>query len=437
MDSDGNATAPVGDLFGARAVGRFHLAVAEGPAVGKSWVSSGDHCSIGSEPSNDLVIEDPTVSRFHCEIRIDARGLRVRDLESKNGTIVDGVQVVEAFLHSGSVLTLGRTRIQLELAGERVALPLSKKTQLGSLVGASVAMRKSFALLERAAASDATVLLEGETGTGKEGAAEAIHQLSARRDGPFVVIDCAAIPPNLLESHLFGHERGAFTGASERHVGAFEEASSGTVFLDEIGEMPVDLQPKLLRVLERREIRRVGGGKPIPVDVRVVAATHRDLRTGVNQGAFRADLYYRLAVVRIGLPPLRSRLEDLPLLVERFLETLGADAATAASLRTPETMAHLASCAWPGNVRELRNYLERCVVFQQPLPLADAAGDLPPVDVWDYAEAKQRALAAFERRFVERLLARHQGKVAAAAAEAGVSDVYLYRLLKRHREPPG
>jgi two-component system response regulator GlrR len=430
---DGNATAPVADLLGARAVGRFQLRIGEGPAAGKSWVSSGDHCSIGSEPSNDLVIEDPTVSRFHCEIRIDARGARVRDLESKNGTNVDGVQVVEAYLHSGSVLTLGRTRLQLELAADRVALPLSKRTQLGPLVGASIAMRRAFALLERAATSEATVLLEGETGTGKEGAAEAIHQLSGRREGPFVVIDCAAIPPNLLESQLFGHERGSFTGATERHVGAFEEASSGTVFLDEIGELPVDLQPKLLRVLERREIRRVGSSKPVPVDVRVVAATHRDLRTGVNKGTFRADLYYRLAVVRVALPPLRSRLEDLPLLVERILETLGADAETVALLRTPEMTAHLAGCAWPGNVRELRNYLERCVVFQQPLPLVDGAADEPAVDVWDYAEAKQRALAAFERRYVERLLARHQGKVAPAAAEAGLSDVYLYRLLRRHR----
>jgi DNA-binding NtrC family response regulator len=177
----------------------------------------------------------------------------------------------------------------------------------------------------------------------------------------------------------------------------------------------------------------VGGNKAVPVDVRLCAATHRDLRTGVNKGTFRADLYYRLAVVRVGLPPLRSRLEDLPLLVERILETLGADAATVAMLRSRETMAHLAGFAWPGNVRELRNYLERCVVFQQPLPLDGAHED---VDVWDYAEARQRVLAAFEQRFVEKLLARHKGKVTQAAAEAGLSHVYLYRLLKRHKLSP-
>jgi two-component system response regulator GlrR len=433
-----NETLPIGDLFGARAVGKFHLKAIDGPAAGKSWASTGDHCSVGSEPSNDFVIEDPTVSRFHCELHVDASGVRVRDLESRNGTLVDGVKVIAAYLQAGSILTLGRTKLQVALAQDRVTLPLSKHTELGSLVGSSAAMRHSFALLERAAASDATVLIEGETGTGKEGAAEVLHQLSARRDGPFVVIDCAAIPPTLLESLLFGHERGAFTGASERRVGAFEEARGGTIFLDEIGELSADLQPKLLRVLERREIRRVGSTKPIPVDVRVVAATHRDLRTGVNKGSFRADLYYRLAVVRIGLPPLRDRREDLPLLVDRILRSLQADPATAALLRSRESLAHLGSCAWPGNVRELRNYLERCIVFQQPLPLGDVpTGDVPVADIWDYAEAKQRAQAAFERRYLERLLARHEGKVAAAAAEAGVSDVYLYRLLKRHRTPEG
>src|SRR5262249_51441853 len=207
--------------------------------------------------------------------------------------------------------------------------------------------------LGRGAATAAPARSGGEPGPGKGGAAGARHQLGARRDGPFVVIDCAAIPPNLLESQLFGHERGAFTGAGERHVGAFEEAHGGTVFLDEIGELPVDLQPKLLRVLERREVRRVGASKPIPVDVRVVAATHRDLRTGVNKGPSRAVPSPRPAVVRLGLPPLRSRLEALPILVDRILATLGADAATAAMLRAPEILAHLASCAWPGNVREL------------------------------------------------------------------------------------
>ena len=414
------------------AVRRFQLNVVDG-AVPSSWQSAGDRCSIGSHPSNDLVIDDSTVSRFHCEVLIDGKGVRVRDLDSRNGTIVDGIPVVEAFLRGGSLLRLGRIVVRFQFGTETNRLLISERSEFGSLVGTSPAMRSSFALLERAAATDATVLIEGETGTGKEGAAEAIHLASARRDRPFVTIDCSAIPENLIESELFGHEKGAFTGAAGRRVGAFEEASGGTIFLDEIGELPSDLQPKLLRVLEQREIRRVGSNGFLPVDVRVIAATNRDLRAEVNAGRFRSDVYFRLAVVKIGLPPLRTRPEDIPTLVDRILQSLKAPEEAIAPLRTPEFISALQRGTWPGNVRELRNYLERCLVFQEPLPMSEPTPDSSAVDASvSYDESRRRALAAFERTYVQSLLHMHRGKVSQAARSAGIDRVYLYRLMRRH-----
>ena len=249
------------------------------------------------------------------------------------------MQVKEAFLRAGSVLRLGGATLRFELVDGGNRLLISDRTAFGGMFGISAPMRASFALMERAAASDATVLLEGETGTGKGQAAEAIHQASARAKAPLIVVDCGAIPANLLESELFGHEKGAFTGAESRRLGAFEEADGGTIFLDEIGELPLDLQPKLLRVLENRQVRRLGGNVHRAIDVRVIAATNRDLRTEVNPGRFRADLYFRLAVVRITLPPLRERPEDLPLLVSRLLRRMGANEAMVerfSSRRVPE-----------------------------------------------------------------------------------------------------
>jgi two-component system, NtrC family, response regulator GlrR len=236
-------------------VRRFRIAVAAGAEPARAWESTLDTCSIGSHSLNDFVLADATVSRFHCEVKIERRGAVVRDLESRNGTILDGVRVESAFLRAGSVLQLGRVALRFELVAESNRLPVSDRTQLGGMASRSIAMRSSFALMERAATSEATVLLEGETGTGKTLAAEAIHQESARRDRLFLVVDCGALPPNLIESELFGHEKGAFTGATTRRIGVFEEAAGGTVFLDEIGELPLDLQPKLLRVLENREVR--------------------------------------------------------------------------------------------------------------------------------------------------------------------------------------
>ena len=423
------------------AVRRFRLTVVEGPKAGTTWESSSDRCSVGFHPSNDLVIEDATVSRFHCEVRIGEKSAHVRDLDSRNGTVLDGVRVTDAFLRSGSLLKLGRVGLRFEYSSESNRLPVSAGNAFGNLVGSSVAMRTAFALLERAAMSDVTVLVEGETGTGKGVAAEAIHRHSTRRDGPFLVVDCGAIPPNLLESELFGHEKGSFTGATARRVGAFEEASGGTIFLDEIGELAQDLQPKLLRVLESKEFRRVGGNGMHKTDVRVVAATNRDLRAEVNAGRFRSDLYFRLAVVKVSIPALRERPEDIPITVEQILRALGADVTQSAPLRTLEFFAALGHSAWPGNVRELRNYLERCLVFQDALPVSDESprGQTAQAGVdakLAYAEARRRALDSFEKRYAEALLREHGGKVAAAAAAAGMDRVYLYRILRRHGIKP-
>jgi DNA-binding NtrC family response regulator len=409
------------------AVRRLRLLDAAGHVVGDLAKA---RSSIGQQASNDVVLGDRTVSRFHCEILLDQGQARVRDLESRNGTWLDGTRVVEAYLRDGAELRLGRTALVVKVGEERVEQPVSERTELGPLVGQSVPMRAAFALLEKAAATDTTVLLDGETGTGKEGAAEALHLLSPRRDKPLVVVDCAAIPANLMESELFGHDKGSFTGAVARRIGAFEEADGGTIFLDEIGELPLSLQPKLLRVLERKEIRRVGSNQMQRLDVRVVAATHRDLRAAVNHGTYRSDLYFRLSVVHITLPPLRDRLEDIPLLAARLLQRMGAREDVSAALLHPEFLASLQRASWPGNVRELRNFLERCVVFQQALPLdqKETGGGEPA----SFTEERQRAIDAFERRYLQNLLSAHDGKVAAAAQQAGVGRAHLYRLLHKH-----
>jgi DNA-binding NtrC family response regulator len=429
-----------------RTVRRFEMLGIDGPDAGKSWSISSERTSIGSHASNDLVLGDGAVSRFHCEVKVDDSGAWLRDLGSSNGTLLDGVSVREAALRADSVIRVGRTTLRFRLGTEQAPLPLSKHDEFGSLVGVSVRMRASFALLERAAQSDVTTLIEGETGTGKEGAAESIHAASARRGKPFLVVDCGAIPENLLESELFGHERGSFTGAIAKRTGVFEEADGGTVFLDEIGELSPELQPRLLRVLEQREIRRIGSNAYRPVNVRVVAATNRDLRTLVNSGAFRPDLYYRLAVLRVLLPPLRERPEDIPALVARFLRQLGTNREQASRLSDGTFLARLQAAAWPGNVRELRNYVERCIVLDQHAPLGDdsvtapseaAAGTPNALTVAvdpavSYSELKRRVLDDFERRYLTLLLARHEGNVSAAARAAGMDRVHVYKLLHRH-----
>ncbi len=317
------------------------------------------------------------------------------------------------------------------------------------MVGQSEPMRRLFGLLRRAAASDATVLIDGETGTGKEVSAVAIHEHSARATGPFVVVDCGAIPAQLLESELFGYERGAFTGAVTARMGAFEAADGGTIFLDEIGELSLDLQPKILRALEGRKVKRIGSNSYQPINVRVIAATNRNLREEVDARRFRSDLYYRLAVLQINLPPLRERKSDLPLLVEDVLEQLGIqDAKTAAPLRAPEFAEMLNRYRWPGNVRQLRNYIERRVALGDAIPPPGNDTAPPPRPAPEHDKpliafdqplrvAREEWNSVFESRYLDALLARHGNNVSAAARAAGVNRVHLYRLLRKHglREP--
>ena len=421
----------------------FSVVGVEGPAAGQTWESAAGHCSIGTHRSNDLVLSDPMVSRFHCELHVDASTAKIVDLGSKNGTVVDSIRICDAFLKQGSIIKVGQSVLRFQLGGQTHPIGLSSLTEFGTVVGRSIVMRAMFSLLERAAQSDATILLEGETGTGKGIIAESVHDLSPRKNKPFCVVDCAALPANLLESELFGHERGAFTGAVARRVGAFEMAQGGTILLDEIGELPLELQPKLLRALEERQTRRVGGNAIQNVDVRVIAATNRDLRTEVNEGRFRSDLYFRLALIRVKVPALREHLEDIPLLVERLLgASRNASPEIAAVLRSPDFIASLQRATWPGNVRELRNHLESCLILRQILPFGEsghsaatqasfcspavADASLP------YHQARLQSQIAWEAQYLQALLKQHDDNVEQAAQAAGISRAYLYRLLSRH-----
>jgi transcriptional regulator with GAF, ATPase, and Fis domain len=353
---------------------------------------------------------------------------------------VDGVRVFAAPLSDGAVLSLGRTKVRFALTSDHNEVALSDRDRFGLLVGGSPAMREVYAMLEAVSASETTVLLLGETGTGKDVAAHSIHQESDRRDGPLLVVDCGAIPAELLESELFGHERGAFTGADLARPGAFEAASGGTLFLDEIGELSLELQPKLLRVLESRETKRVGGNEIIPVDVRLVAATNRNLRQEVNARRFRSDLYFRLAVVEIELPPLREHKEDLPALVAELLANMGVPDDRVEALQTNKFLEELTHHTWPGNGRELRNYLERCAALKRQLPLTGESPTArnfaqagPPIEYEQpWRQARREWIEHFERRYLDELLRRHGNNVTAAARAAGVDRVHFHRLLSRN-----
>jgi DNA-binding NtrC family response regulator len=420
------------------AVQRFRLRGLGGELEGKSFDSSSDRLQIGSHPLNEVEVRDRTVSRFHCEVFVDREGRAwVKDLGSRNGTRVNGVRVREAELQEGMVLRVGQLELVFTPLAERNELPVAPVTSFGTLVGSSVPLRTAFAQLAKAAAKDVTVLLTGESGTGKSEAAELLHEQSGRAGKPLRVVDCAAVPANLLESELFGHERGAFTGAIQRRVGVFEEAEGGTVFLDEVGELPLELQPKLLRVLEAREVRRLGANRYLPVDVRVVAATNRDLRAEVNVGRFRPDLYFRLAVLTVRLPPLRERPGDIPLIAKQLLGRLTLDEETRRALAEPAFLSRLQLSPWPGNVRELRNHLERCAALQEALQPASEDPSPQHLDALDvsipFSEARRRLLDTFEQGYVRALLDRHDGNVSRAAATAGVDRAHLHRIMRRQK----
>ena len=431
-DQDPRTTELLGNEPPRAVVRECRLTIVEGDSAGRVVPFAAERLVIGADERADVVVADPAMSKFHCEIRITGGAAVVRDLGSKNGTTVDRVPVIEAPLRHGSILGLGRTQLRFDIGSRDVEITLSPREQFGRMRGRSIAMRAVFAQLEVAAASQSTVLLQGESGTGKELAAEAIHQAGARRDKGLFILDCGAIPATLLEAELFGFEAGAFTGATERRIGAFEAASGGTLVLDEIGELALDLQPKLLRAIERREIQRIGGTQRIPVDVRIIASTNRDLKQEVNARRFRSDLYYRLAVLVITLPPLRERSADLPLLVDAILDDLRAEpSAMATSLRNGELLPELLRHGWPGNVRELRNYVEGCLV-RQDASLPVTPGAEPVIDLGQpLAVVRERWVRHVERRYLEQLLARHGNNVSAAARAAGIDRVHLHRLLAR------
>ena len=405
----------------------YRLVVTAGPDEGASCVVTAS-VLVGSSEACSLRLTDPMVSRRHLEATPGETGLRVRDAGSRNGTWAGGVRVLEAELDEGTELRLGETRVRVER--HRVAVAQrALVTSFGDFLGAAPILQPIYEQLERAAPTDATILLEGESGTGKEVLAEAIHEKSARSHGSLVVVDCGSIPENLVESELFGHEKGAFTGADRRRAGAFEQANKGTLFLDEIGELPLSMQTRLLRALESRRVRRVGGSEWLSIDARVIAATNRALESEVEEGRFRLDLFHRLAVVLIRVPSLRERPSDIPLLARAFAERLGATATL-----NDEVLSRLASHAWPGNVRELRNAVERLAVvgdtaLRATRARASAEAD-PALSGLPFRQARDVAMERFTDRYVADMLARHGGNVSAASRAAGIARRYFQMLKK-------
>jgi len=422
------------------AVRRMRLKAIGGPGKGAVVERAMERAVIGSAKECDLVVADPSVSRFHAELVLgeaDA-GFRLRDLGSTNGTRVDGVRIVDAWIEPGARIAVGETTVRFEVLREEDELEVSPEGRFGDLIGESAVMRRAFALLGRAARTDATVLVFGETGTGKELAARAIHEASSRAKGPFVVVDCGAVARSLVESELFGHERGSFTGAIALREGAFESADGGTLFLDEIGELDLDLQPRLLRVLDRREVKRIGASSHRKVDVRVLAATNRDLAREVNRGAFREDLYFRLAVIRVELPPLRVRKEDVAPLARQIAREVAGEG----TVLSDDVIATLESMPWPGNVRELRGFIERALLLRG---LDDEGDGEPATPAWTpeappsgdsdaripFKVSKQAVIDRFERAYLENLLALEGGNLTASARRAGLDRVHLLRLLDK------
>jgi DNA-binding NtrC family response regulator len=391
------------------------------------------HVRIGSDDSNALVIDDKHVSRFHCELRTTNEGFALKDLGSTNGTLVEGLAIKEAVLRSGAAITIGKTRLRFLADDAEVEIPASTHSLFGEAVGTSAKMLDIFGVLERIAPTDLTVTLIGETGTGKDVIARSIHKASPRAKGPFVVFDCGAVAPNLIESELFGHEKGAFTGAVTERAGAFERADGGTLFLDEIGELALDLQPKLLRAIEHRAVRRVGGNDEISVNVRLVAATNKNLESDARAGRFREDLYFRLSVVTLEIPSLRQRRDDLALLAQAILRQLSRSDVTMA----PETMHVLESYDWPGNVRELRNVIESAaavcdgptlepkhLLFFRPRVRREPTAPALPL--------AGKTLESIEKAAIQQTLEQFGGNKTQAARALGIAASTLYEKIKKY-----
>jgi len=422
---------------GAMRVLSVALVVIDGPSRGARARIENGKARVGTAAGSTLRLDDRTVSRIHCELEVRESVVTLRDPGSTNGTFIGDARVRDADLRVGAAVRCGASTFMIEAVREPTFLPISDRESFGELVGKSFEMRRLYAMLERIAPTATTLLVQGETGTGKDVVARSVHAASPRANGPFVPVDCGAIPENLIESELFGHVRGAFTGAHSNRVGAFEEANGGTLFLDEIGEMPLTTQAKLLRAIESRRVRAVGAPKEVPVDVRIVCATNRTLAEMVNEGTFREDLYYRLAVVDVTLPPLRARREDIPALAEHLHAMLtGKGGALPAAF-----VEGLAARAWPGNVRELRNAIERGVTLGQ---LDDRpAGELASSTILPSGLAsivplhlplKDARLAwtnEFESVYVRAMLEKTDQNITRAAELAGVSRRFLQRMVAR------
>jgi DNA-binding NtrC family response regulator len=438
------------DASGALLERSFRLRVVSGPDQGKEHMLDEGTTMVGTHVDNDLVLTDATVSRYHLEVRVRRDGIEIRDLDTTNGTKHGGARVGQVVVTGAARLRLGKhTEVDVEPVDSSVELGEWPADRFGDVLGSTSPMKRLFALLSKASPTEATILLQGETGTGKEAIAEAVHKTSRRAKGPFIVVDCGSIPHELIASELFGHAKGSFTGAASDKQGLIEAANHGTLFLDEIGELALDLQPQLLRVLDRRQVRRVGETQSVDVDIRVIAATHRDLRAMVRSGQFREDLYYRLAVVATQVPPLRDRKADIPVLATWFAEKMGRGSFA----QSPALLDALQRHDWPGNVRELRNVVERALSLGDSA-LADlgegsARGSAPTVGAepsatpskrpsdpgvleLPFKEAKAQLVEAFERDYLQALLARHHGNISRAAAEAGIDRNYIHRLVKKY-----
>ncbi|MBI4820007.1 MAG: sigma 54-dependent Fis family transcriptional regulator [Deltaproteobacteria bacterium] len=411
---------------------RWRIEVESGPDRGKAVVGEAGTLVAGTHADADLVLTDGTVSRYHAELRLLPEGVLVVDLGSTNGTRVGGARIDRCLIPPDGCFRLGQSQLRARAIDAKVEAlhqePTEKVTQLGAFLTSHAALARTLGQLERVAKTEASVLIQGETGTGKEVLARAVHDLSHRASGPFVVVDCGAVHAQLLESQLFGHKKGAFTGASSDHAGAFEAAKGGTVFLDELGELPIDLQPKLLRVLEARTIRRLGEVQDRPVDVRFVAATHRDLDAMRKARAFRDDLYFRVAVVRATVPPLRERLCDVPLIARKYVEDLSHGKVSLSR----QACDALSQYDWPGNARELRNVIQRALALSDETTIGpDQLFPETKESDEPFHTAKERVIAEFEIRYVRSLLDKHEGNVSRAAKEAGLSRNALYALMKR------
>jgi DNA-binding NtrC family response regulator len=461
-------------------VRRCMLQAVDDPA--QEWTFDKEEIRIGSMEDNDVVLGDDTVSRYHCRIAQEDNGYVLLDQRSTNGTFINKVRIREAFLKPGSIVSVGQSQLRFNAREEEVEIVPSRADRCAGLIGGNARMREIYSIIEKIAPTATTVVIDGETGTGKEVVAQAIHSLSPRKPNELVVFDCGAVPPNLIESELFGHEKGSFTGAVMTRQGLFEQADGGTLFLDELGELPLDLQPKLLRALEQREVRRVGSAKASKVDVRIIAATNRNLEDEVRAGRFRQDLFYRLSVVRLHLPALRNRADDIPLLIQHFLDHGAFNRKpNAPSVRgvARDALVALQTYPWPGNVRELVNVVERAVSFcdtdtielsdlpdyvraakaparesSQPrrattAPPSSTTGGSPTVSMnpnapapappeellaegVTFKDAKERWVASFERDYILQLLRRNGGNISHAARAADIDRKYFRKLMKKY-----